>query len=439
MRVGCFSSVDRPRAGCLVTLLVAIVLGAAVEASSRPLAEPAVEAGEWSADARSLRDKTGSRFTYVCPADGRPSQIWGTDIYTDDSSVCMAAVHKGVITVADGSTVVVEHLPGRESYTGSTRNGVTSANWGSYAGSFQVIGGSKGSDVAGVKMGGGGWTATATAYRGQNGTRLRFVCPAGGQLGTAYGTNVYTDDSSVCTAAVHMGLIKPADGGRVTIEIRPGQQTYTSSTHNGVTSRQYGTWNGSFAFVGATQLPGGGGGGGSTTPTTGGGTVAPPTATATGTVTVNGRPFTSGTVPFNATVDVTDGTLKLKSTAGNLTVNSAGDVPAAFKLVRGTENRKPIVELRLAKGDFSACPKRKTSGAAQAPTAAVRQLWGNGKGSFRTRGKYAAATVRGTRWLTVDRCDGTQVKVARGVVQVTDLAKRRQVTVRAGSSYLAKP
>jgi hypothetical protein len=317
---------------------------------------------------------------------------------------------------------------------------VTTSDWGSYDGSFRVIGAVRGSGIAGVKQGGAGWLATATAYRGQNGSRYRYVCPGQSSIGTVYGTNVYTDDSSVCTAAVHLGLFTAAEGGRVTIEIRPGQSTYTSSTHNGVPSNPYGTWSGSFVVVGAQQLPGGGGGGG-TTPTTpgGGATAPPPTATSSGTVTVNGRPFTSGTVPYNATVDVTDGTIRMRSTVGNLTVNGAGNVPAAFKLVRGTENRRAIVELRLTKGNFSACPKRRKSSAGQSPTSVVRQVWGNGKGRFRTRGRYGAATVRGTRWLTVDRCDGTLFRVAQGVVQVNDVPRRRQVTVRAGGSYLARP
>jgi hypothetical protein len=43
-------------------------------------------------------------------------------------------------------------------------------------------------------------------------------------------------------------------------------------------------------------------------------------------------------------------------------------------------------------------------------------LWGSGKGQFRTKGRYAAATVRGTIWLTADRCDGTFVRVRRGVI-----------------------
>ena len=82
------------------------------------------------------------------------------------------------------------------------------------------------------------------------------------------------------------------------------------------------------------------------------------------------------------------------------------------------------------------CPKRKTS-AATAPKR-VRRLWGNGKGAFRTRGRYASATVRGTIWLTEDRCTTTLIRVRSGRVDVFDLVRRRHVTVRAGQSYVAR-
>jgi len=61
-----------------------------------------------------------------------------------------------------------------------------------------------------------------------------------------------------------------------------------------------------------------------------------------------------------------------------------------------------------------------------------------GKGSFRTRGRNAAATVRGTRWGTQDRCDGTLVIVQRGRVSVRDLVRHRTVLVSAGHAYLAR-
>ena len=66
------------------------------------------------------------------------------------------------------------------------------------------------------------------------------------------------------------------------------------------------------------------------------------------------------------------------------------------------------------------------------------KLWGNGKGKFRTTGKYSSATVRGTIWLVEDRCDGTLTKVRRGVVSVRDIKRKKTVKVKAGHSYLAR-
>src|SRR5262245_392156 len=94
--------------------------------------------------------------------------------------------------------------------------------------------------------GGNGWNARAANFRGQNGARFEYTCPKYGTANGVYGTDVYTDDSSVCTAAVHAGRITLAGGGSVTIEIRPGQSSYTSSTRNGITSSSYGPWPGSY-------------------------------------------------------------------------------------------------------------------------------------------------------------------------------------------------
>ena len=58
------------------------------------------------------------------------------------------------------------------------------------------------------------------------------------------------------------------------------------------------------------------------------------------------------------------------------------------------------------------------------------------KGKFRTRGRFAAATVRGTIWSMQDRCDGTLTRVTRGTVVVRDLRTSRSVVVRTGKSAL---
>jgi hypothetical protein len=60
------------------------------------------------------------------------------------------------------------------------------------------------------------------------------------------------------------------------------------------------------------------------------------------------------------------------------------------------------------------------------------------RGRFSTRGRYSAATVRGTNWNTIDRCTGTSTVVNVGVVSVQDFARHRTVIVLAGHHYLAR-
>jgi hypothetical protein len=60
-------------------------------------------------------------------------------------------------------------------------------------------------------------------------------------------------------------------------------------------------------------------------------------------------------------------------------------------------------------------------------------------GHYRTSGRYSAATVRGTKWDTADRCDGTLTSVHKGIVTVTDNVRHKTITLHAGQSYLAKP
>src|SRR5205807_1851526 len=115
-------------------------------------------------------------------------------------------------------------------------------------GSFVFTGTPTFKDTAGE--GGSGWDVNAESLRHKNGKHYRFTCPAHGDLGySVTGTDMYTDDSAVCVAAVHAGLITVAAGGVVTIEIKPGAASYRGSTRNGVTSDDYDAWDGSFVFV----------------------------------------------------------------------------------------------------------------------------------------------------------------------------------------------
>jgi len=97
---------------------------------------------EWATNATGYRGEDGTIVGYECqPNLDRVvvGTVWGTGTYSDDSSVCAAGVHAGAITFADGGVVVFEVMAGQESYTGSNQNGVESANWPSWAGSFLIL------------------------------------------------------------------------------------------------------------------------------------------------------------------------------------------------------------------------------------------------------------------------------------------------------------
>jgi hypothetical protein len=201
---------------------------------------------DWSASAAGLRWLTGTRVVYSCPPAGELGRVWGTNFYTDDSSICTAAVNAGAITLA-GGTFTVEATPGRSSYVGSTRYGVTTQPDGPWPGSFRIL-------VAPAAVRGNAavaaeWQWNALSHRGARGP-IVFTCPAGGVPGgVVWGTDIYTDDSSVCTAAVHAGLIEPLKGGTVAIEMRPACASYAGTERHGVRTLPYAVWPGSFVFV----------------------------------------------------------------------------------------------------------------------------------------------------------------------------------------------
>jgi uncharacterized delta-60 repeat protein len=91
-------------------------------------------------------------------------------------------------------------------------------------------------------------------------------------------------------------------------------------------------------------------------------------------------------------------------------------------IFRQAKGRVPITTLKLSGGSFAACSAK---AAVAASKKRGRRLWGAGKGRFRTRGRHGAATVRGTKWLTRDRCHGTLVRVVRGKVSVEGVGRSR--------------
>jgi hypothetical protein len=65
--------------------------------------------------------------------------VWGTDVYTLDSTLALAAVHAGVLKAGQTGVVRVKILGPQATFMGSTRHGVTSAGFGPFNAAFQFV------------------------------------------------------------------------------------------------------------------------------------------------------------------------------------------------------------------------------------------------------------------------------------------------------------
>jgi outer membrane protein OmpA-like peptidoglycan-associated protein len=85
--------------------------------------------------------------------------------------------------------------------------------------------------------------------------RLACLCTGEAALrsATVWGAGPYTADSGVCRAALHGGAI-PITGGDISIAMAPGQASYAASLQNGVQTREFGAFRGSFDFEGPRNL-----------------------------------------------------------------------------------------------------------------------------------------------------------------------------------------
>ncbi|HUA75553.1 MAG TPA: hypothetical protein VL988_12415 [Solirubrobacteraceae bacterium] len=152
-----------------------------------------------------------------------------------------------------------------------------------------------------------------------------------------------------------------------------------------------------------------------------------------------------GDVPMGAWIDASRGVITL-STATDRSghVQSATVWGGEFRVAQATA---PPGQTTFTLRTPTTCVRRASvPGAARASLASRAHghggsaLWAkDNHGHFSTRGQNSVATVRGTYWETVDRCDGTLTLVRHGLVSVRDLRRHRTVLVAAGHRYLARP
>jgi hypothetical protein len=207
---------------------------------------------DWQFSAVDYRGLGKTLNVYCVPSTLRGGTVWGTTVYTDDSSICMAAVHSlATFDMARGGTVYFAMEPGQEGYAADRRRGVQTQTWGVWTGGFRILAGVPGKRLREITDGTPieiTWSTSAKYLRGSVGTDHVMLCPRGGALRPVWGNEVYSDESSICAAAVHAGLIELASGGAVTLRVDGAREDFRAKAKNGIASLAWEKSEGSFTF-----------------------------------------------------------------------------------------------------------------------------------------------------------------------------------------------
>jgi len=84
-----------------------------------------------------LCDTIGASYYFrVRGADTGP--LWGTNIYTGDSHLSVAAVHAGLLKVGETAIVKVTVMTPLQQFQGSTCHGITSHDFGRYGTAYRL-------------------------------------------------------------------------------------------------------------------------------------------------------------------------------------------------------------------------------------------------------------------------------------------------------------
>lgn len=191
---------------------------------------------------------SGRKYRVHCPKGCSKSplgNVFGTTYYTDDSSVCKAAVHSGVIKDDNGGDLILIIANGEESYQSSYQNGIQAAAHGPNPRSVTFKTAPQITRIDCYEIGG------SSRFSGPLGTKFTVFCEKGcsKKENNVFGEQIYTDDSSICQSAIHAGLLTDK-GGEIQFILEQGRQLYGGSVKNGIKSQRRGTYLRSFRIIG---------------------------------------------------------------------------------------------------------------------------------------------------------------------------------------------
>jgi hypothetical protein len=84
-----------------------------------------------------LCDDIGATYYFRVTGEAA-GPLWGTDTYTGDSAIAVAAVHAGLVKIGETAILKVAVVKALPQYQGSTRNGVASHDFGPYGTAYRL-------------------------------------------------------------------------------------------------------------------------------------------------------------------------------------------------------------------------------------------------------------------------------------------------------------
>ncbi|KAL4635167.1 cysteine-rich secretory protein LCCL domain-containing 1-like [Arapaima gigas] len=185
-----------------------------------------------------LRDKCKGTTCnrYECPAGCLYSKgkVIGSAYYDMQSSICRAALHYGVID-NEGGWLDVTRLGRKEYFIKSNKHGVQSLGKYQSANAFTV------SKVTVKAVTCETTVAQLCPFQKPVTHCPRLYCPRScmqenPHFARVIGTQIYSDKSSICRAAVHAGVIQNDSGGYIDVMPVDKRRQYIASYQNGIFS-----------------------------------------------------------------------------------------------------------------------------------------------------------------------------------------------------------
>ena len=194
---------------------------------------------------------TGKTFRVNCPkncAQHPEGNAFGSLIYSDDSAICKAALHAGFIKDNEGGQFILEIVNGLDKYESSFKNEISSAARGASPRSIIF---KEAPTLTRINC---DETAASSKFIGSTHSKFTVLCaPECSKISNkVYGLGPFTDDSSICQAAILAGVLTDK-GGEVSLIIADGQSSYKGGMANGIKSVSRDNYIRSFKLLGSSR------------------------------------------------------------------------------------------------------------------------------------------------------------------------------------------